>query len=166
MRRRACQAGGEGIVSKRADSPYVSGRGKAWLKCKCRQGQEFVIGGYTDPDGSRPGFGALLLGYYRPDGKLAYAGRVGTGFSDQTLRDLRRRMARLERRDSPFHDFLRGRGLRGVHWLKPELVAQVEFSNWTKDGLVRQAVFQGLRDDKPVRAVTREKPVVSSKATE
>ena len=166
MRRRACQAGAEGIVSKRADSPYISGRGKAWLKSKCRQGQEFVIGGYTDPDGSRPGFGALLLGYYRPDGKLAYAGRVGTGFSDQTLRDLRRRMARLESRVAPYHDYRRARGLRGVHWLKPELVAQVEFSNWTKDGLVRQAVFQGLRDDKPARAVTREKPVVSSEATE
>jgi bifunctional non-homologous end joining protein LigD len=166
MLRRACQAGAEGIVSKLADSPYVSGRGRAWLKSKCRQGQEFVIGGYTDPEGSRPGFGSLLLGYHRPDGKLAYAGRVGTGFTDQTLRDLSKRMARLESRVPPFHDYRRARGLRGVHWLKPELVAQIEFSNWTKDELVRQAVFQGLRDDKPARAVTREKPVVSSKATE
>ncbi len=166
MLRRACRAGAEGIVSKRADSLYLSGRGKAWLKSKCRQGQEFVLGGYTEPEGSRPGFGSLLLGYYRPDGKLAYAGRVGTGFSDQTLRVLRRRMARLESPVPPFDDYRRARGLRGVHWLKLELVAQVEFSNWTKDGLVRQAVFQGLRDDKPARAVTREKPVVSSKVTE
>jgi bifunctional non-homologous end joining protein LigD len=166
MLRRACQAGAEGVVSKRADSTYASGRGKAWLKSKCRQGQELVLGAYTDPDGSRPGFGSLLLGYYLPDGKLTYAGRVGTGFSDQTLRDLRRRMARLESRVPPFHDYRRARGLLGVHWLKPELVAQVEFSNWTKDGLVRQAVFQGLRDDKPARAVTREKPVVSFKTTE
>jgi bifunctional non-homologous end joining protein LigD len=166
VRRRACQAGAEGIVSKRADSPYFSGRGKAWLKSKCRQGQEFVISGYTDPDGSRTGFGSLLLGYHRPDGKLAYAGRVGTGFSDQTLRDLSRRMARLETRVPPFNDYQRARGSRGVHWLKPELVAQVEFSNWTKDGLVRQAAFQGLRDDKAARAVTRERPVSSSKATE
>jgi bifunctional non-homologous end joining protein LigD len=163
MLRRACRAGAEGIVSKRADSLYVSGRGTTWLKCKCRQGQEFVIGGYTDPEGSRTGFGSLLLGYHQADGKLSYAGRVGTGFSDQTLGDLSRRMARLKSRVPPFHDYRRARGLRGVHWLKPELVAQIEFSNWTKDGLVRQAAFHGLRDDKPARAVIREKPVASAK---
>jgi bifunctional non-homologous end joining protein LigD len=166
MLRRACRAGVEGIVSKRTDSPYLSGRGRTWLKCKCRQGQEFVIGGYTDPEGSRTGFGSLLLGYYRPDGKLIYAGRVGTGFSDQTLRELSRQMERIESRTAPFHDFRRIRGLRGVHWLNPELVAQVEFGNWTTDQLLRQAVFQGLREDKPARSVTREKPITVSKARE
>jgi len=98
-----------------------------------------------------------LLGYHQPDGALSYAGRVGTGFTDQTLRELKQRMTGLETRNPPFEDLPRGAAARGVHWIKPQLVAQVEFSNWTKDGLVRQAAFQGLRDDKPAIAVTREK---------
>ena len=159
VQRHACRAGLEGIVSKRANAPYRAGRGGEWVKSKCRQGQEFVIAGFTKPGGSRTDFGSLLLGYHRPDGKLAYAGRVGTGFSQQTLRELSGKMRDLQQPRCPFADFPRGAGARGVHWLTPTLVAQVEFNNWTQDGLLRQAAFQGLRDDKPARAVTRERPV-------
>lgn len=158
VRQRACEAALEGIVSKRADGPYVPGRSTGWLKSKCRQGQELVIAGYTDPEGARTGFGALLVGYYDSAGHLKYAGRVGTGYDDETLRTLSRRMERLEQKRSPFAESPGGARARGVHWLKPELVGQFEFSNWTSEGLLRQGVFLGLREDKPARAVKREQP--------
>ncbi len=157
VERRACQAGLEGIVSKRVDAPYRGGRGPDWVKSKCRQGQEFVIGGYTSPERSREGFGALLVGYHRPDGALVYAGKVGTGFSRQTLNSLSKQFDVLEKNHNPFADFPGDVSPRRVHWLDPRLVAQIEFSNWTNDGLLRQAAFQGLRDDKPPEAVTRER---------
>ena len=152
--------GFEGLIAKRRDSLYEAGqRSGSWRKMRVTQGQEFVIGGYTRPGGSREIFGALLVGYHRPDGKLAYAGRVGTGFDRATLRSLGRRMHQLEQQRAPFADLPGTTKIRGVHWLKPELVAQVEFNNWTKDGLLRQAAFQGLRDDKPPRAIVRERAV-------
>jgi ATP-dependent DNA ligase len=117
-------------------------------------GQEFVIGGYTDPRGSRAGFGALLLGYYDADGRLVYAGKVGTGFDQRTLDDLHDELVSLEREDPPFQ---RGKLPRsGVHWVEPRLVAQVGFSEWTTDGMLRHPRFQGLRRDKQPSDVVRE----------
>jgi bifunctional non-homologous end joining protein LigD len=151
----ACTIGWEGLVVKRADAPYRPGRSKDWLKFKCQEGQEFVIGGYTDPKGSRIGFGALLLGYYDPDGRLAYAGKVGTGFDDATLASLARTLSGLERSQSPFD---RGNLPRtGVHWVEPRLVGQVAFSEWTRAGELRHPRFEGLRRDKDPGSVTREK---------
>jgi bifunctional non-homologous end joining protein LigD len=154
--REACAAGWEGLVAKRADAPYRAGRTKDWLKFKCESGQEFVIGGFTDPRGSRIGFGALLLGYYDPDGELVYAGKVGTGFDQKLLRSLHESMAALER-DTPA--FARGRlPPSGVHWIEPRLVGEVGFSEWTRDGELRHPRFQGLRDDKDPADVVREEP--------
>jgi bifunctional non-homologous end joining protein LigD len=151
----ACASGWEGLVVKRADSPYRPGRSKDWLKFKCQEGQEFVIGGYTDPKGARTGFGALLLGYYDPDGRLAYAGKVGTGFDEATLASLARTLSELERPQSPFD---RGALPRtGVHWVEPKLVGQVAFSEWTRAGELRHPRFEGLRRDKDPGSVTREK---------
>jgi bifunctional non-homologous end joining protein LigD len=150
----ACASGWEGLVVKRADAPYRPGRSKDWLKFKCQAGQEFVIGGYTDPKGSRTGFGALLLGYYDSDGRLAYAGKVGTGFNDATLASLARTLSGLERPQSPFD---RGALPRtGVHWVEPRLVGQVAFSEWTRAGELRHPRFEGLRRDKAPESVTRE----------
>jgi bifunctional non-homologous end joining protein LigD len=153
----ACRDGWEGLVAKRADAPYQGGRDRDWLKFKCENGQEFVIGGYTDPQGSRVGFGALLLGHYNRDGELVYAGKVGTGFGRETLLSLRDRLAGLERADPAFR---RGRlpSPRGVHWVEPRLVGQVGFSEWTDDGQLRHPRFQGLRDDKKPTDVVREIP--------
>lgn len=151
--REACKSGLEGIISKRADSRYVGRRSTSWLKIKCRNEQEFVIGGYTEPSGSRVGFGALLLGYYEA-GSLRYAGRVGTGFDTAGLRELIERLRQIEQRESPFADL--PRGPKGTHWVKPALVAQVSFGNWTGDHLLRQPVFHGLREDKSPRDVGRE----------
>jgi bifunctional non-homologous end joining protein LigD len=151
----ACAHGWEGLVVKRADAPYRAGRSKDWLKFKCQAGQEFVIGGYTDPKGTRIGFGALLLGYYDAGGRLAYAGKVGTGFDDATLASLAGTLAGLERPQSPFD---RGTVPRaGVHWVEPRLVAQVAFSEWTRAGELRHPRFEGLRRDKDAASVTREK---------
>ncbi|HZZ70689.1 MAG TPA: DNA ligase D, partial [Pirellulales bacterium] len=155
----ACKLGLEGIISKRRDQPYRPGRGDDWRKSKCLNEEEFVIGGFTTPTGSRQGFGALLLGYYNHD-DLVYAGRVGTGFSDATLRDLHARMAKLERKTSPFANLAGRTGqARGVHWITPELIGQVEFSNWTADGRLRHPAFLGLREDKAAREIVRAAPV-------
>ncbi len=150
----ACRNRLEGIMAKRADRPWRAGRGREWLKIKCLQRQEFVIGGYTDPKGGRFGFGALLLGLYEGD-RLHFVGRVGTGFTEETLRGILARLKALEPSDSPFVDAPKS---RGYHWVRPELVAEVAFSNWTDEGLLRQPAFQGLREDKPAREVVRESP--------
>ena len=149
----ACQDGWEGLIAKRADAPYRGGRSRDWLKFKCENAQEFVIGGYTDPRRSRVGFGALLLGYY-DGGDLVYAGKVGTGFDNDTLRRLHGMLARQEQDRAPFS---RGRpAARGVHWVRPALVGQVAFTEWTEDGQLRHPRFQGLRDDKEPCAVVKE----------
>ena len=154
---RACRDGWEGLIAKRADAPYKSGRTRDWLKFKCENNQEFVIGGFTDPQGSRTGLGALLLGYYDSDGKLSYAGKVGTGFDAATLRRLHRELAPLER-DRPAFEAGDLPPRRGVHWTEPRLVAQVGFSEWTTAGQLRHPRFQGLRRDKSPAEVIREVP--------
>jgi len=153
----ACRDGWEGLIAKRADAPYQSGRSRDWLKFKCENAQEFVIGGYTDPQRSRVGFGALLVGYYDQDGSLVSAGKVGTGFDTETLRTLHARLAGLEQDHSPFSGG-RPPAQRGVHWVKPQLVGQVAFTEWTEDGQLRHPRFQGLRDDKEPADVRRELP--------
>ncbi|HET9102688.1 MAG TPA: non-homologous end-joining DNA ligase [Solirubrobacteraceae bacterium] len=154
--RYACRHGWEGLVAKRADSPYVGRRSRDWVKLKCEQGQELVVGGYTTPRGSRTDFGALLLGYYER-GALRYAGKVGTGFDAASLRSLGRRLRGLEQADSPFAEPGAIRE-RGVHWVSPELVAQLAFTEWTSAGRLRHPRFLGLRDDKPAADVVRERP--------
>jgi ATP-dependent DNA ligase len=151
----ACRSGWEGLIAKRADGPYVAGRSKDWLKLKCVWEQEFVIGGYTDPGGSRTDFGALLVGYYE-DGSLRYAGKVGTGYTQATLHDLGIRLRNLETAEPAFVDV---RPIpRGAHWTRPELVAQIGFAEWTSDARLRQPRFLGLRDDKRPAEVVRERP--------
>jgi bifunctional non-homologous end joining protein LigD len=148
----ACERGWEGLIAKRADAPYHGGRSADWLKFKCVRDQEFVVGGFTDPQRSRPGFGALLVGYYE-NGKLRYAGKVGTGYDNTTLRGLRDRMGRMTRRTSPFDDPVRE---RTAHWIDPELVVQIGFSEWTNDGRLRHPRYTGLREDKAAADVVRE----------
>ena len=151
--RKACARGDEGVIAKRADSPYTAGRSRDWLKFKCVRGQELAIGGYTEPKGSRIGFGALLVGYYKGD-DFVYAGKVGTGFDTSVLNNLHARMQRLEQEHSPF---TRGRVReRHVHWVEPQLVAQIGFTEWTRDGLLRHPRYTGLRTDKNARDVVRE----------
>jgi bifunctional non-homologous end joining protein LigD len=153
--RDACRRGLEGLMAKRADSPYRSTRSSDWRKLKCHAEQELAIGGYTAPQGSRTDFGALLVGYYE-DGELRYAGKVGTGFDQATLRELGTRLRELERDDPPFahvHPVP-----RGTHWVEPELVAQIAFTEWTRDGRLRHPRFLGLRTDKPAGDVVRERP--------
>ena len=153
----ACRLGAEGIVSKLASAAYSSGRGSAWLKGKCFLDQEFVIGGFTHPSNGSQGIGALLLGYYDV-GKLRYAGRAGTGFTQKTQSNLRRQLDKLLQDKPPFTDMPPGTS-RGVDWVKPQLVAQIAFAAWTRDHLVRQAAFKGLREDKSARDVIRENAV-------
>ena len=148
----ACRAGWEGLVAKRRSSLYRSGRSGDWRKLKCSARQELVVGGWTDPSGTRTGFGALLVGYYVDD-RLMYAGKVGTGFDEQTLRRLHAELTALGTGDTPFSDAPR---MRGAHWVRPELVAEVEFTEWTRDGRLRHPRFRGLRPDKPARQVRRE----------
>jgi bifunctional non-homologous end joining protein LigD len=150
----ACDRGWEGLIAKRADGPYRHRRSRDWLKLKCVHRQELVIGGYTDPGGSRIGFGALLVGYY-DDGELRYAGKVGTGYDDATLKKLGRRLARLERARSPFATTPRE---KGAHWVSPELVGEFGFTEWTSDGKLRHPRFVGLRTDKDPKDVVRERP--------
>lgn len=161
----SCRKGLEGLVSKRLDSRYLSGRHDDWAKSKCQLRQEFVIGGFTEEKGSRVGFGALLIGVSDPSlpkGKLRYAGKVGTGFTRASLLDLKQRLAELETEKSPFDDL---RGGKGTHWVRPALVAEVKFAQWTQDRIVRAPVFQGLREDKPARQVVKEKPAKASVVT-
>jgi DNA ligase D-like protein (predicted ligase) len=148
-----CRAGWEGLIAKRDDATYRSGRTDAWLKFKCEAGQELVIVGWTDPEGSRVALGALLLGYHDGD-DLVYAGKVGTGFSQQVLRDLHDRLTRIELDESAC---TRGKLPRkGVHWAKPELVAQLAFTEWTSAGQLRHPRYLGLRNDKNAADVVRE----------
>jgi len=151
----ACQSGWEGLIAKRADAPYIAGRSKNWLKLKCVWEQELVIGGYSDPRGSRQAFGALLVGYYER-GSLRYAGKVGTGYTQAILHDLGNRLRKLETAEPAFVD---ARPVPpGTHWTRPELVAQIGFAEWTSDGRLRQPRFLGLRDDKKPTDVVRERP--------
>jgi DNA ligase D-like protein (predicted ligase) len=151
----ACRSGWEGLIAKRADGPYVAGRSKDWLKLKCLWEQEFVVGGYTDPGGSRTDFGALLVGYYE-QGALRYAGKVGTGYTNVILRDLGTRLRKME---TPEPAFVDARPIpRGAHWTRPALVAQIGFAEWTNEGRLRQPRFLGLRDDKSPAEVVRERP--------
>ena len=149
----ACRKGWEGIVAKKADSLYVSARSREWLKFKCTREQEFVVGGFTEPKGHRVGFGALLVGYYKA-GKLVYAGKVGTGFDDETLQRLGNQFAQLETRTCPFAV---GDPPRvSAHWVRPKLVAQIGFTEWTAEGKLRHPRFLGLRSDKRPQEVVRE----------
>jgi bifunctional non-homologous end joining protein LigD len=155
--REACRMGLEGIVSKRRDLPYESGRSRNWLKTKCVKRQEFVIGGFTDPEGSRSGIGALLVGV-NEKGYLRFAGKVGTGFTMEVLGELRKRLDLLEQKECPFTPKPAALLARTAHWVKPELAAEVAFTEWTEDGKIRHPSFQGLREDKRTFEITREEP--------
>jgi len=151
----ACHDGWEGLIAKRLGTPYVSTRSRDWLKLKCTRAQELVIGGFTAPRGSRTDLGALLVGYF-DDGELRYAGKVGTGFTHRTLKELAGQLAPLARDSSPFAP---EKGIpRDATWVQPELVAQIGFMEWTGDGRLRHPSFLGLRIDKAAREVTREEP--------
>ena len=153
----ACKMGLEGVMAKRRNAPYRSSRSADWIKLKCGQRQEFVIGGYTGPQGARTGFGALLLGVHDAQGELQYAGNVGTGFSQQTLKDITHALLARPQSRSPFaaHSKIEGK----PHWVTASLVAEVSFGGWTRAGRIRHAVFRGLRGDKPAGAVMREEPL-------
>jgi bifunctional non-homologous end joining protein LigD len=152
----ACRLGLEGIVSKRRDGAYVGGRGREWLKTKCVREQEFVIGGFTDPEGARTGIGALLLGVHDARRGLVYAGKVGTGFSARVATELRRRLDALEQRTCPFA--VHPPGAARAHWVRPELVGEVAFTEWTADGRLRHPSWKGMREDKRAADVVRERP--------
>ena len=151
---KACKLGAEGIVSKKASAPYTSGRSGSWLKIKCIRQQEFVIGGFTPPSKTGVGIGALLLGYYRGK-ELVYAGRTGTGFTQQGRQQMRRRLEEI-RQPRPAFSSVPPDGARDAQWVQPKYVCEVKFATWTADNLVRQASFQGLREDKAAKQVTRE----------
>ena len=156
--REACRLRFEGLVSKRRDAPYRARRNADWVKSKCIQRQEFVIGGFTDSERGKDRIGALLVGYRGDKGELVFAGKVGTGYTDAVARDLRRKLEPLEQRECPFARRPAGWLGRGAHWVRPALVAEVTYTEWTRDGKIRHASFQGLRADKRPRAVVREKP--------
>lgn len=159
--RQACQRRLEGIISKRVDSHYVSSRTSSWLKNKCKHRQEVVIGGYSDPEGKRKGFGALLAGVYEGD-KLVYCGRVGTGFDEAALAPLTKRLSKLKLTKSAFDVPPTRVEAKGAHWVKPLLVAEVEFGEWTDDHRLRHPVFLGLRTDKPATQVVRERADINT----
>ena len=161
----ACESRLEGILCKKADGPYRQKRSRDWLKIKCMNRQEFLVGGFTQPGGSRHGFGALLLGLYDESGRLHYSGRVGTGFTRESLNDLVKRLGDRVRGDPPFHDPPAGLG-RTARWTEPELVVEVEFKDWTRDGLLRQPAFIGLREDKDPREIKREAPAAADSKTD
>lgn len=150
----ACRLGLEGVIGKRKASPYTSSRSSDWIKLKCSLRQEFVIGGYTDPQGSRQGIGSLLLGVHDDQGNLLYAGNVGTGFNSRILADIRKKLDALSSDTRPF---AQPTGMeRKAHWVKPVLLAEVSFGQWTNTGRIRHSVFHGLRSDKPAKAIIRE----------
>ena len=151
----ACQMNLEGIIGKRVDSPYSSRRSSTWIKLRCSKRQEFVVVGFSDPQGQRTGFGSLILAVNDPDG-LHYAGSVGTGFDERTLRSLSKRLKELKQPKAPLVEV--PSGLNG-HWVQPKLVAEVSFSEWTDEGRIRHPVFHGLRTDKPPSEITRETPL-------
>lgn len=153
--KKACKKHWEGLIVKKADSIYVSKRSPHWLKFKCSIGQELVIGGYTEPQHSRTDFGALLVGYYK-QGKLQFAGKVGTGFDQQTLHMLGKKLRTLETKKCPFSDYTGP--MRSVHWVQPKLVAEFEFAQWTSSGRLRVGRYKGLRTDKPAKQVVQELP--------
>jgi bifunctional non-homologous end joining protein LigD len=163
VRQHACKLGFEGVVSKTIDATYAPGNRGLWRKSKCLNRQEFVVVGWTDPEGSRRHLGALLLGYYTDDGRLIYAGRVGTGMPDKVLSDLRQRLEPLARKTSPLNAppprktrFGSPLELSRIHWVEPQLVAEITYLTWTADGLLRQTVYVGLRSDKPAAQVRKE----------
>jgi bifunctional non-homologous end joining protein LigD len=165
--RHACASGVEGVVSKRLDAAYSPGDRGLWRKTRCLNREEFVVVGWTDPEGSRPYLGALLLGYYDPDGRLVYAGRVGSGMRADQLEDLLRWLLPLRTDRMPL-DAAPPRSARfgsplvlsRVHWVRPALVVEVEYLSWTNDGLLRQVVYEGIREDKPAREVERLSPLL------
>ncbi|MET0340966.1 MAG: non-homologous end-joining DNA ligase [Polyangiales bacterium] len=158
----ACKLGLEGIISKRATAPYRATRGHDWLKIKCISRQEFVIGGFTPPAGARTHFGALLIGV-REGTKLRYAGKVGTGFSGRTLASLHAKLTPLQRDTAPFANPPRGAPVKGARWVEPVLVAEIAFTEFTKDGHLRHPSFVGLREDKAAKDVVRETPEKTGK---
>lgn len=155
--KQVCKKRWEGLIAKRRDSSYQHKRSLDWLKFKCVANQELVIGGYTEPQRSRIGFGALLVGYYR-DGKLIFAGKVGTGFNDQFLTEFLKKLQKIEVKKNPFHSGLKK--TQSIHFVKPILVAEIGFEEWTKDNKLRQPRFQGMRYDKKAKDVVQEKPKI------
>lgn len=151
----ACRLHWEGLIAKRADSEYVGVRSPNWLKFKCIMKQELVIAGFTEPKGSREYFGALLVGYYKND-KLMYAGKVGTGYTEEILKVLGKRLQKLEVKKCPFANY--DESIKGVHWVKPQIVGEFQFAQWTKGGKLRVGRYKGLRDDKSARDVVKETP--------
>ncbi len=150
----ACKKGWEGLIAKESESVYKHKRSKKWLKFKCGNQQEFVIGGFTEPKGSRINFGALLIGYYKKN-KFKFAGKVGTGYSDETLRELGKKLKSIEIKNKPFDEKVKE---KKVHWVKPKLVAEIAFTEWTNERKLRHPRYLGLRRDKKPKNVVREKP--------
>ncbi|WP_422486557.1 non-homologous end-joining DNA ligase [Gudongella sp. DL1XJH-153] len=148
----ACNKQWEGLIAKKSYSQYLGARSKKWLKFKCSKSQEFIIMGYTDPKGERIGFGALIMGYYEND-RLKYAGRVGTGYNDDFLKELSEKLKRIETDHSFLDDDIPG---NGIHWVEPKFVGEVSFNEWTDDGRLRHPSFKGLRDDKDPKDVVNE----------
>ncbi|MBX7273854.1 DNA ligase D [Stutzerimonas chloritidismutans] len=161
----ACQMKLEGLIGKRAGSSYTSRRSSSWVKIKCSNRQEFIIVGYTEPKGTRTGFGALLLGLHDDSGKLLYAGKVGTGFNQATLKSLHKQLKKLEADKSPLAKAAPAADVRGAQWLKPELMCEVAYAEMTRQGVVRHSVFHGLRSDKPADAITHERAKPASRGS-